>query len=134
MQADWNQPILSPSTRLHWIYKPRHRYRLLGVSLLALHAAVALSPTSALKAAFLFVHFGLFLLWQPLWSNTDAITPRAGIALLVTATVVSVVPSWGPLALWMLVLLGNCRSVYALVLAKPNPTQHRVDRHGKEVT
>ncbi len=94
--------LLSPQ----WLQDPRHRYRLLGLSLLALHVAVLLPEPPALRSAFLFVHFGLFLLWQPLWSNTENITPRTGMTLLVVACLGIVIPSLAPTAVWMLLLIG----------------------------
>ncbi|MDH3452758.1 MAG: hypothetical protein OEN20_10075, partial [Gammaproteobacteria bacterium] len=97
---------MQTSSPLQWIYRPRHRYRMLGLSLLALHAGVILDEPAALRWAFLFVHFGLFLLWQPLISSTTKITLRAGAALLGTAGVVILIPSWAPLAVWLLILIG----------------------------
>ncbi len=97
---------LTSSSPLQWIYRPRHRYRVLGLSLLALHAGVMLEGPAALRSAFLFVHFGLFLLWQPLVSRTTRISPRTGATLLATAALVILIPSWAPLAVWLLILIG----------------------------
>lgn len=79
---------------------------MLGLSLLALHAGVILEQPATLRSAFLFVHFGLFLLWQPLISSTTKITLRAGAALLAAAGLVILIPSWAPLAVWLLIMIG----------------------------
>ncbi|MDH3713134.1 MAG: HAMP domain-containing histidine kinase [Gammaproteobacteria bacterium] len=97
---------MQTSSPLQWIYRPKHRYRMLGLSLLALHGGVFLEQPAALRSAFLFVHFGLFLLWQPLISSTTKITPRAGAALLGIAALVILIPGWAPLAVWLLILIG----------------------------
>ena len=48
----------------------------LGLMLLALHASVAWSIDDWWPRAFLLAHFGLFLLWQPVWRGEREVEPR----------------------------------------------------------
>jgi signal transduction histidine kinase len=89
-----------------WIYRDRNRYRLLGLSFLALHLGIALDLPTSLRAAFIFVHFGLFLLWQPFWHRAIDVSPRSATLVLIAAAAVVIWPSWLPVAIWLLLLLG----------------------------
>ena len=46
---------------LHWLYRDSNRYRLLGLSLVALHFGIA-AEVDNVRAILFLVHFGLFLL------------------------------------------------------------------------
>ncbi len=48
----------------------------LGSMLLALHAALAWGIADWWARAFLLAHFGLFLLWQPVWRGDNNIESR----------------------------------------------------------
>lgn len=78
----------------------------LGLMLLTLHATLAWGVTSWWSHAFLLTHFGLFLLWQPLWRGERQLT--TGNAILVTfgGIALLLLTSWWLLTLWIAVLLG----------------------------
>ena len=55
----------------------RHTHWWLGLMLFALHAGIAWGIDTPWASAFLLVHFGLFLLWQPLWRGPSMSRPPA---------------------------------------------------------
>lgn len=77
----------------------------LGLMLLSLHGAAAWGLDSVWSQPLLLVHFGLFLLWQPMWRGEQAVAaPRAGI-LIVLILALLWVGGWWLITLWMAVLL-----------------------------
>jgi len=88
-----------------WIYNPQHRHRLLGLSLLALHLAALPGAGEALRITSLFVHFALFLVWQPFWRGAE-FGARGALIILVSVTGLLVWPGWLILTMWLLLLIG----------------------------
>lgn len=88
--------IKAPLTSL-----PRHAVLLL--SLLFLHAVLALGPGSGLGRSLLVAHFGLFLLWQPFLGTRFALPWHYVLlgAILLTALLTL---GWWALILWMMLL------------------------------
>ncbi len=83
-----------------------HAHWWLGLMLLALHAGVALGLDSAWAAVFLLLHFGLFLLWQPLWRGEGKIEPRHAFRVILAGVLLSALHNGWLIALWLAVLTG----------------------------
>jgi signal transduction histidine kinase len=83
-----------------------HAHWWLGLMLLALHAGVAWGIDTAWAPAFLLVHFGLFLLWQPLWRGEGEVEPRHAFLVIIVGLLLSALNSWWLIALWLAVLTG----------------------------
>jgi signal transduction histidine kinase len=84
----------------------RHTHWWLGLMLLALHAGVAWGIDTAWAPAFLLVHFGLFLLWQPLWRGEGEVEPHHAFLVIIVGLLLSALNSWWLIALWLAVLTG----------------------------
>lgn len=76
----------------------------LGLMLLALQAASAWGIESFWSRAFLLVHFGLFLLWQPVWRGERNLKPAQAAAIIVLAVVLVFWNNWWLVAAWLAVL------------------------------
>ena len=55
----------------------------LSLMLLALHGGLVLELTDPLARALLTSHFGLFLLWQPLWRGEQRLVARQVVLILI---------------------------------------------------
>ncbi len=76
----------------------------LSLALLALHSALVLNLADPLARALLLSHFGLFLLWQPLWRGGQKLVPGQ-VALIVGAAILLIATaSYWMMALWISVL------------------------------
>jgi signal transduction histidine kinase len=76
----------------------------LGLMLLALHAAFAWGITEWWARAFLLAHFGLFLLWQPVWRGEREIDARQAFVVIAVAVLFVGWYNWWLMALWVAVL------------------------------
>ena len=85
------------STHAHWW---------LGLMLLALHAGIAWGIDTPWTPACLLVHFGLFLLWQPLWRGEGEVEPRHAFLVIIVGLLLSALNNWWLMALWLAVLTG----------------------------
>lgn len=76
----------------------------LGLMLLALHAALVLEIDSWLARGFVLSHFGLFLLWQPIWGGERNLDMRHAVLVIVAGVLFTVWNSWWLIAVWISVL------------------------------
>lgn len=76
----------------------------LGLMLLALHAVLLLEMDSWLARGFVLSHFGLFLLWQPIWGGERNLDIRHAVLVIVTGVLFTVWNSWWLMAVWISVL------------------------------
>ncbi|MCW5624872.1 MAG: hypothetical protein KIT73_09175 [Burkholderiales bacterium] len=76
----------------------------LGLMLLALHLAVVLDIGSNASRAFLLAHFGLFLLWQPVWQDARRLVPSQVLLVVAGGVLLAWWSSWWLLGLWIAVL------------------------------
>ena len=83
-----------------------HAHWWLGLMLLALHAGIAWGIDTPWAPAFLLVHFGLFLMWQPLWRGEGEVEPRHAFLVIIVGLLLSVLHNWWLIALWLAVLTG----------------------------
>jgi signal transduction histidine kinase len=78
----------------------------LGLMLLALHASLAWGMDDWWPRAFLLAHFGLFLLWQPVWRGEREVEPRQAFVVIAVAFLFVVWYNWWLMAVWLAVLFG----------------------------
>ncbi len=76
----------------------------LSLMLLALHFALMVDLGSGPARALLLTHFGLFLLWQPVWQGTQRLEPGRATLLVAGGGVLVWWSSWWLIALWLAVL------------------------------
>ncbi|MCU0869375.1 MAG: hypothetical protein MUF30_07175 [Burkholderiales bacterium] len=85
-----------------WLRRPDVR---LAAMLAALHVALTVDVDGAASRAFLLAHFGLFLLWQPVWRGERRLDPVQAAALVGAAALLAWWNDWGLLALWLGLLI-----------------------------
>jgi signal transduction histidine kinase len=78
----------------------------LGLMLISLHAALAWGIQDWWPRAFLLAHFGLFLLWQPLWRGEQNIEPRYAVLVVIVGFLFAAFNHWWLIAVWLAVLFG----------------------------
>jgi len=84
----------------------RHMNALLAGMLLTLHGAVAWEPTEWWARGLLLAHFGLFLIWQPVWRGEREIPLTRALLVLCLGVFFAVSGNWWLIATWMAVLFG----------------------------
>jgi signal transduction histidine kinase len=84
----------------------RHLNVLLAGMLLTLHGAVAWEPTEWWARGLLLAHFGLFLIWQPVWRGEREIPLTRALLVLCLGVFFAVSGNWWLIATWMAVLFG----------------------------
>ena len=85
---------------------PRHQHALLAGMLLTLHGAVAWEPTEWWARGLLLAHFGLFLIWQPVWRGERQIPLTRALMVLCLGAFFAVSANWWLIATWMAILFG----------------------------
>ncbi len=75
-----------------------------GVMLLALHAALAWGIDSLFSRAMLLVHFGVFLIWQPVWRGERNLDSRQAFLVVIVGLLLAGWNSWWLMAVWLAVL------------------------------
>ena len=78
----------------------------LGLMLLALHASLAWGIADWWARAFLLAHFGLFLLWQPVWRGESNIESRYAFLVVIVGFLLAAWNNWWLMAVWLAVLFG----------------------------
>ncbi|HYC44781.1 MAG TPA: HAMP domain-containing sensor histidine kinase [Burkholderiales bacterium] len=76
----------------------------LGLMLLAVHAAIAWGIDEWWARAFLLAHFGLFLLWQPVWRGERDVEPRQAFVVVAVAFLFVGWYNWWLMAVWLATL------------------------------
>ncbi len=76
----------------------------LGLMLLALHASIAWGIDDWWPRAFLLAHFGLFLLWQPVWRGENEVEPKQALIVIAVAVLFVGWYTWWLMAVWLAVL------------------------------
>ena len=82
----------------------RHAHVWLGLMLLALHAATAWGVGTVLASALLLAHFGLFLLWQPLWQGGGELRLSQAFLVIVIGVLLATFSNWWLIAVWLATL------------------------------
>lgn len=78
----------------------------LGLMLFALHASLAWGITDGWSRAFLLAHFGLFLLWQPVWRGEANIGSRYVFLVVIVGFLFAAWNNWWLMSVWLAVLFG----------------------------
>jgi hypothetical protein len=94
------------AARLSDRYAWSHPQWWLGLMLLALHGALAWGILDWWPRAFMLAHFGLFLLWQPVFRGEREIQPMQAVIVLGVAMLFVWAHSWWLIAMWLAVLFG----------------------------
>jgi signal transduction histidine kinase len=84
----------------------RHLNLLLAGMLLTLHGAIAWGIDDWWQRGLLLAHFGLFLLWQPVWRGEQRIPATLALLVLGLGALFAVAGNWWLLATWLAVLFG----------------------------
>ncbi len=84
----------------------RHLNLLLAAMLLTLHGAIAWDVHEWWARGLLLAHFGLFLIWQPVWRGERQIPMLRGLLVLGVGVFFAVAGNWWLIATWMAVLFG----------------------------
>ena len=74
--------------------------------LLSLHASLAWGIDEWWARAFLLAHFGLFLLWQPLWRGENNVESRYAFLVVIVGFLLAAWTTWWLVAVWLAVLFG----------------------------
>ena len=88
-----------------------HSQRILALILLSLHTFLVLGIGSShlqspLQRAFFLCHYGLFLLWQPVWRSTEKLSKAALALFIVVGLIGFFAINWWITALWLAILFG----------------------------
>ena len=78
----------------------------LGLMLLALHSALAWGIVEWWSRAFLLAHFGLFLMWQPVWRGEKNVESRYAFLVVIVGFLLAAWNNWWLMAVWLAVLFG----------------------------
>jgi len=78
----------------------------LGLMLFALHASLAWGITDWWSRAFLLAHFGLFLMWQPVWRGEANIEARYVFLVVIVGILFAAWNNWWLMSVWLAVLFG----------------------------
>lgn len=78
---------------------------ILALLLLSLHGVVLWGFDSALTRALLLIHYGLFLLWQPIWRGEQHLS-TASATLFLAGGMLLLAVNWWVLAFWQAALFG----------------------------
>ncbi|HVS27362.1 MAG TPA: ATP-binding protein [Burkholderiales bacterium] len=76
----------------------------LGLMLLALHAVLVFGIDSWLARGFVLTHFGLFLMWQPIWGGERNLDVRHATLIIVAGLLFAIWNSGWLMAVWIAVL------------------------------
>ncbi len=75
-----------------------------GGMLFALHAALAWGIDTLFSRAMLLVHFGIFLIWQPVWRGERNLDSRQAFLVVIVGLLLAGWNSWWLMAVWLAVL------------------------------
>jgi len=82
-------------------------HRVLALMLLTLHAFLIWGDgTTLLQRAFFLCHYGLFLMWQPVWRSTEKLSIPAIIIFVSVGLIAFFYINWWLTAIWLSILFG----------------------------
>ncbi|MEW6313752.1 MAG: HAMP domain-containing sensor histidine kinase [Pseudomonadota bacterium] len=86
-----------------WVLESVNRQRrwLLIIMLGLLHAVMMVGPDHEWARALMISHFGVFLLWQPLWRGEAKLGASGAVFIVLAFGAVMLLLGWGLLAFWM---------------------------------
>jgi len=101
-----NDEEQSAALRVAASMSARHQNVLLALMLLTLHGAMAWSLNDWWARGLMMAHFGLFLIWQPVWRGEQRIHLVHALAVLGLGTVFAFSGNWWLIAVWIAALFG----------------------------
>ena len=96
----------SAALRVKSAASARYQNVLLATALLTLHGAIAWSNADWWARGLLLAHFGLFLIWQPVWRGGKRIPMQHALLVLGMGTLFAFAGNWWLIAAWIAVLFG----------------------------
>lgn len=84
----------------------RSRHWSLGLMLLSLHGALMGDFADPLQKGLLITHYGLFLIWQPIWRNQQKLSLPAFSLLIGIGALLVFFVNWWVIAFWLCGLFG----------------------------
>lgn len=84
----------------------RHEHRILASMLLVLHAALDAGLDSALAAALMTTHLGLFFLWQPIWQTDQRLQLKTAVTIAALVALMLATLNWWSIFVWLVLLIG----------------------------
>ena len=88
------------------MHRLKERQWELALMLLSLHAVLLWGFDDIVDRTIILCHYGLFLLWQPIWRTNDKLSPPAAILFLIAGISLIFFAGWWLLALWLTGLFG----------------------------
>lgn len=85
---------------------PRHLNPLLAGMLLTLHGAIGWGIEDWWARGLLLAHFGMFLLWQPVWRGERRVSPALALMVIGLGVIFAVAGNWWLIATWIAILFG----------------------------
>jgi signal transduction histidine kinase len=84
-----------------------HSHRVLALMLLSLHAFLIWGEEyKALQQTFFLCHYGLFLIWQPVWRSTEKLSKPAIALFIGVGAFALLYLNWWFIAIWICILFG----------------------------
>ncbi|MGQ0442844.1 MAG: sensor histidine kinase [Methylophilaceae bacterium] len=82
-------------------------HSILALMLLSLHAfLISGEDTSQFHRAFFLCHYGLFLMWQPIWHSAEKLSFPAIVLLIIAGCLGLYFTNWWLIATWLSILFG----------------------------
>ncbi|MBL8504978.1 MAG: HAMP domain-containing histidine kinase [Methylobacillus glycogenes] len=79
---------------------------MLGLMLLSFHGVLTWGFNDPLQKGLLLCHYGLFLIWQPIWQTQEKLSPRAIVLFVAGGALLAWLVSWWMIAIWLSALFG----------------------------
>lgn len=100
-------------------------HRILALMLLSLHAFLIWDEADKnLSHAIFLCHYGLFLMWQPIWRSSEKLSKPSVIVFFAFAWLAFTFVNWWIAALWLAILLGLLGGRIFAEPARPNRIIH----------
>ncbi|HQN64961.1 MAG TPA: ATP-binding protein [Methylophilus sp.] len=90
------------------LFLTRHSNRILALMMLSLHAFLVWGEdiSNHLSRSYFLCHYGLFLMWQPVWGQNQKISKSATAMVLGLGLVAFFLINWWLTAIWLSILFG----------------------------
>ncbi|MEE9332199.1 MAG: HAMP domain-containing sensor histidine kinase [Methylophilaceae bacterium] len=100
-------------------------HRILALMLLSLHTFLLWDEADKnLSHAIFLCHYGLFLMWQPIWRSSEKLSIPSAVVFFAFAWLTFTFVNWWVTALWLAILLGLLGGRIFAEEAKPNRVIH----------
>ncbi|MCB5188381.1 HAMP domain-containing histidine kinase [Methylobacillus caricis] len=79
---------------------------MLGLMLLLFHGVLLWGFDDPLQKALLLSHYGVFLIWQPIWQTKEKLSPQAIILFVAGGLLLTLFVNWWLIAFWLSAMFG----------------------------